>query len=88
MKSQNQNKMPEETPLSVEIKKFHAECLDQATTPDEDMLIKTIFGFIKGMNKEAVERLNKEINNNKWVMGLQQREWISSVIDKIFGEFK
>ena len=36
--------------------------------------------------REAVRLLIDEIENNKWVMQKQQRDWIYPIINKIFGK--
>lgn len=66
--------------LSNKRKKFWAECLDLATTPEEDMLIKTIFQFIEKQDKEAVKELKK------YLPLTVEGAVIQSKIDEIFGE--
>jgi hypothetical protein len=46
--------------LSDKRDKFRMECLEVATTPDEDLLIKTIFEFIIIQDKQAIKELKEE----------------------------
>lgn len=71
--------------LSEKTKKFWAECLDLATTPEEDMLIKTIFMFITKQNAEAVEELKYQVMLHKETA--KEYNKLIKKIDGIFGKF-
>ncbi len=78
--------------LSEKRKKFWAECLDTATTPEEDMLIKTIFGFIEKQDKEAVRELKEKDQEalNLFTDGVIDISNLQHILrknkDEIFGE--